>query len=278
MRIVDAHLHVWLGADERPLQPLSTFRHGAARPVELLLAEMAAAGVEQAVLVQPSSYGYDHGYLLECLARYPGKLAGVGLVDPKAPDAADRARRLDAAGIHGLRLYPRAEPDPAWLDSPASDPLWETAAELRMPICLFMEPRHAGRLARMVERHPETPVVVDHLSRPDPTEGPPYAGYRPILDLARFPNVHLKLSGIPAVSREPYPYRDVWPLVRLAYAAFGPRRLLWATDFPHILERCGYCACLELTTRVLSFLDPAHLPGILGGTARRLWARALGGV
>ena len=51
-----------------------------------------------------------------------------------------------------------------------------------------------------------------------------------LLDLARFANVHVKLCGLPALSKEAFPYRDAWPALRAITDAFGADRLMWASD------------------------------------------------
>ena len=63
-------------------------------PVELLNETMAEAGVDKAVIVQPIYYRYDNRYTAECLRRFPGKFAAIGLVDRQAPDAPDQLERL----------------------------------------------------------------------------------------------------------------------------------------------------------------------------------------
>ena len=67
---------------------------------------MAEAGVDRAVIVQPIYYRYDNRYVAECLRRFPGKYAAIGLVDRHAPDAPDQLERLIREdGFGGLRIH-----------------------------------------------------------------------------------------------------------------------------------------------------------------------------
>jgi 2-pyrone-4,6-dicarboxylate lactonase len=86
-----------------------------------------------------------------------------------------------------------------------------------------------------------TPVVVDHLGRPDvrePVDGPGFARFLRLM--REHVNVWTKLScperlsvsGPPALHGETRPYRDVLPFQQRVLAEF-PTRVLWGTDWPH---------------------------------------------
>ena len=90
--IVDAHVHVW--SDDTDRYPYDDGHEPKNEGgTELLRREMATAGVDRAVIVQPIYHGYDHRYVLEtALDRYPDQFAGVALVDPFADDAPAQLR------------------------------------------------------------------------------------------------------------------------------------------------------------------------------------------
>ncbi len=236
---------------------------------------MAASSVDRAVIVQPSCYGGDHTYLTETLRRYPDAFAAACLVDPTAPDAAEQLAVRHAEGYRGLRLNPAGASDDApWLDDPMTAPIWDKAAELGTIISLLILPHQMTRAAAMIARYPQVPVIIDHLGRPQVALGEPEGVYADTLALAQFPNVYMKISGLPVSSAEAYPYRDVWPYVQLALSHFGPDHCMWATDFPWITEQCGYDVCLRLVTEQFDFLTTAERRALLGGTAARLWGFA----
>ncbi|MGH2353881.1 MAG: amidohydrolase family protein, partial [Chloroflexota bacterium] len=221
----------------------------------------------------PSAYGWDHTYVAETLRRYPGRFVGACLVDPLSGDEAPR--RLEQLtqqhGFQGLRLNPAAYQGGTWLDEPATHPLWRKAAQLGTIVSLLIRPEQMRRAETMIAKHPDVRVIIDHLGRPAVKEGPPYAGFQDTLRLARYPNTYVKVSGIPVVSQQEYPYRDVWPVIRLVLDAWGPERLMWATDFPHIVRQCGYQRCLELVTEHLDCLTATDREWLLVRTAHSLW-------
>lgn len=270
--VVDAHLHTWsLDTARYPITP-GAFTPRIPGDPETLRGLMQASGVDRAVIVQPSCYGTDHTYVTETLRRYPGAFAAACLVDPLAPDAAEQLTARNAEGYRGLRLNPAAASDAAaWLDDPMTAPLWDRTAELGTIISLLILPHQMTRAARVIARYPQVPVIIDHLGRPQVSLGEPEGVYADTLALAQFPNVYMKISGLPVSSAEAYPYRDVWPYVQLALSHFGPDHCMWATDFPWITEQCGYDACLRLVTEEFDFLSAAARRALLGDTAARLW-------
>ena len=99
--IVDSHLHIW--SDDRDRYPRADTPYRAS--VELLLDYLDEAGVDHAVIVLPMYYRYDNRVLADTLKQHPGRFAGVGVLDPREAEAADRLNGLVADdGIRGVRL------------------------------------------------------------------------------------------------------------------------------------------------------------------------------
>jgi L-fuconolactonase len=126
----------------------------------------------------------------------------------------------------------------------------------------------APLIERVAARHPRLPQVFDHLGLP--VDARDLGALSVIRGLAALPGVHLKLSGMYALSVDGYPYEDVWPWAEGAIEAFGPERTLWASDWPLSMESASHADLLALVGR-LPFLDEAARAAILSGTARRLW-------
>ncbi len=273
MTIVDSHLHVW--SDDAERYPWDTrFLPPPHEPAtaEMLLEEMEAAGVDKAVLVQPSNYAYDNSYLADCLKRYAGRFAGVALLDPLDPQAPKLLEDLYLQhGIQGMRLYPTRDLGSTWLNDPVTFPLWEKAEELGLPFICFIAPQQVPMLEVMLARFPGVKVVIDHMGRPIADEAPPYSLYQAVVRTGFYPNTYVKVSGLPVTSREGYPYRDVYKFVRMLYGSFGPERMMWATDFPHILRQCGYQKALELARTKIPFFTDEDREWILGKTALSVW-------
>jgi predicted TIM-barrel fold metal-dependent hydrolase len=236
MRIVDTHVHVWPLDDapgHRPAPGAKVRPPAAPAPVEWLLEDMDEYGVERCVLVQSSAFGWDNTYMVECLERYPERFRAIGLVDPLAADNARALEAWMARGLSGFRLHPLYYPDePSWLDSAQNDALWAAARDTGAILQVHLWPRHAPALGRMIERHPEVRVIVDHLGKPDVTEPPPYPSFDPVLRLADYPNTWVKIGDYQIASRQEFPWPDTWPFVARLRERFGAGRMLWGTGYP----------------------------------------------
>ena len=83
-----------------------------------------------------------------------------------------------------------------------------------------------------------------------------------VLKLAAYPNVAVKASMLPALSSEPYPYRNIHGYVRAAYDAFGPRRLFWGANLSRL--SCSYRQAVTLFTENLPWLSGHDLEWVMG--------------
>ena len=277
--ILDAHVHVWQANTVlyRPGPPAGSVDEEIDAPAGLLLHEMRASGVDGAILVQPSNYGFDNRYLADCLGRYPGRFAGVARIDPVDASAASRLGMwVQRHGIRGLRIAPLRILDGEWVNDPRISPLWDKAVELAIPVCFQGKRGQMGALVALVDRlsasFPTLRIALDHMGHPDVRAGTGHPHFTRLLALARREHIYVKVSGHYGLSREPYPYRDTWPIMQALFEHFGPQRLMWGTDFPYILFHCGYARALALVREELPFLTAEDKEWILGKTAATLWA------
>lgn len=270
--IVDAHTHVWSG----DLRAYPWAPHDQVPPptspasAEDLLRTLDRVGVAGAVCIQPRVYGYDHAYLNSIMQANRDRVAGVCIVNPVRPSGPAELRSLVRDhGYRGLRLNPMSSSDPSWLDGPEGVLLWEAAIDLGLVVSVLIDPPQLPRLVTAAHRYPDAQIVVDHLGRCTPRT--PVEQSEILVRLADLPNVSVKVSALSSLSDEPDPYRGLHPLIEACYRAYGPHRLVWGTDFPHILANGPYELALDAVRRAMPFIEPAGLPAILGGNARRLY-------
>jgi L-fuconolactonase len=280
--VADGHLHVFRAVSERyPREVHALFPADLEASVEGLLERMHEAGVDRAVLVPLSPHDE---YLRECLARYPATFAGVGVHDPTSADpAGDARRRHEDVGLQGLRVHHLGDPAVSDAEQLEAWPLLDAMAELDLVLWFYPPPEQLPVLPLVLDALPALRVMLNHLGfcprgyemdehgRPRiRTELPP-ATLPSVLELARYPTVHVMFSGHYAFSQEAYPYADLRPVSERAYRAFGAARLMWASDYPWIAKEPGYPRMLELVEQQLPRLSPTERAEILGGTAERLF-------
>ena len=275
---VDAHVHVWQSSPHFPDPRATIVSPMSEVPLELLRNYMDEHGVDRAVLVQPVYPGEDNALVANCAAAEPDRFVAVCVVDPRGPEAPDRLEYwARVRGCRGLRLRPVLEGEGEVFGAPSADSLWERARDLKLVVNVLARPKHLKTLDALAERYPEVTIIVDHLAHPPADEGLKSPAMKALLDLARRPNVHVKPTGYYYYSREGYPYSDCDALFRAVYAVYGPKRLIWGSDFPHVLLKTGYGRTLKHYEKRYDYLSAEALDLILGGNASRLyWAAAAG--
>jgi predicted TIM-barrel fold metal-dependent hydrolase len=139
------------------------------------------------------------------------------------------------------------------------------AAPLPPANVLFWGNLDAG--TALIDRHPDTRFIIDHLGimqpRVPPAPSQPWADLPKVLELAKRPNAVIKVSGACTLSREPYPFPDIWhPLARV-FDAWGFDRCLWGTDWTRAFAVVNYEQAVEpfLKTDRLSDAERAMLMG-----------------
>lgn len=237
---VDIHPHVISTDTKRhPLAPLggtqSTWSRDRPTPFEKLVEAMDAAGVDKAAIVQASTaYGHDNSYVAEAIAAHPKRFTGVFSVDVLAPDAVDKMRHWIDQGFSGMRLFTTGSTMPGqqtWFDDPRSFPAWEFAGKAGIPVCMQMTQQGFPQLRGLIERFPNVKFILDHLGRPQLTDGPPYSADAAFFDLARYKNVYLKatpLNFAPPQWGKATPETFFGKLVE----TFGASRIAFGSNFP----------------------------------------------
>ncbi|MCY4640203.1 MAG: amidohydrolase family protein [Chloroflexi bacterium] len=273
MSVVDTQIH-FRPADspDRPADPtVHTGLGDEPFGPERFLPMMDGCGVDRAVIVPPGFSPANNDYALECVAAHPGRFGVMGLVDPTAEETPGLiARWRSEPGMLGVRGSVTELGRARWSSDEAAERFWAASAEHRVPVAV-MAADALDYVDELLARHPSLPLSVDHLGLPRIGAEWSDAWYRQIEALARRPRLVLRLSTLPARSREPFPFADTHPLARHAYETFGPERLLWGTDHTQTLgrRRATYCEELRLVSEGLDFLSAGEREAILGGNALR---------
>lgn len=171
--------------------------------------------------------------------------------------------------MRGLRVVTWTEPE-LMLDDPRIDPLWRSASELQIPVCVLTNFRQVPRLQRVLEGFGTMRLALDHLGLPRLDDGPHFSNEQAIFDLARFPNFYGKFSSWTIAAAAKNGDRACAGLFRRLVDSFGPQRLMWGTNFPASNDR-SYRGFVDFAHEQLSFLSSEDRRWIFGDTALSLW-------
>jgi len=271
---IDAHVHVWTSDTKQyPLAP--GFRREQMQPpnfpVEELLSHARPCGVSRIVLIQMSYYASDNSYMLDTMRRFPGAFSGVAVIDETARPR-DVMRRVAKQGVHGFRISPKGRPLERWLDTPGMAAMWRCGSEENLSMCCLIDPDAVPSVDRMCEKFPETPVVIDHIARIRADSKIWDEEVKELCNLARHKLTTVKISAFYALSKQQSPYLDLAPVIRRLLEAYGPERLMWATDCPfQVQDGHTYLDSISLIRDRLDFVSESDRQWLLRKTAERVF-------
>ncbi len=283
MEIIDAQLHLWEATPTGPWDdPPNMFELSNPFTNEAAVAAMDALGISAAVISPPPAYRvrtpgsffrYNCNYAQTAVARYPGRFGFVTHYDHNDPDIDNliSGTRLQAGGL-GLRVVVRS--DEEWEDFHAGryEGVFSSAEKHDVPIMLFVS-GHVAEAGPVARAHPRLQLIIDHLGIRQPPwmkrDPEPFQDLPLLLELAQYPNIAVKISGVPALSRERYPYSDLWPHLLRIVDAFSPERLMWGTDITRVRSLHNYSEALDYL-RYAKELSDGDKERLLGGTLRRI--------
>jgi predicted TIM-barrel fold metal-dependent hydrolase len=155
--------------------------------------------------------------------------------------------------------------------------VFAAAQRQSVPVCIWT-PRRLPELVPVVQKFSDLQFVIDHLGLPQTTslcrrDGVPFQRLPDLLSLARFPNVAVKITGVPSLSVEPFPFSDVWPPLHRVFSAFGLGRVMWGSNWRAVGpygETIDYIRdTTELTASDKTLLLGATLRSIFGWPSPR---------
>jgi len=268
--ICDAHLHVFGPKEEFPVVAGALYEPPVA-PLEAYLSVAQPLGIGRFVLVQPSVYGNDNRCLLGALDAL-GPTIARGVVDVgglRPPDEllSDWHRR----GVRAFRLHTHGPARPGVADRWVAD--LDRAAGMAADLGWHLDLLAPGWLTEALMpalARLNVDFCLAHLGLLAADDGMKWTGFQRLLNLVREqPSCWIKLTGLYRVSTRA-DCADVAPMVE-ALAAAAPDRLVWGTDFPHVLAAGGIDTATQLQ-RLLGWIPAGPVRHkILWRNAARLY-------
>lgn len=282
--VIDAHHHVWdLSVRD---QDWITGRELAPLRRDFLLADLEpearAAGITATVLVQTIDVAEETPEFL-ALAQDSDLVAGVvGWTDLTSPDVtrALTALREGTGGEYlvGIRHQVQGEPDPRWLVRPDVLRGLAAVAEAGLVYDVVVRPHQLAAVQEAAQLLPGLTFVLDHAGKPAIASGE----LRPWADavrlLASLPNTVCKLSGLVTEGDwDQWSVEDLRPYADTVLDVFGPRRLMFGSDWPVCRLAATYAEVIAAAGELTAALHPAERHEVFAQTALRTYGLTVTG-
>jgi predicted TIM-barrel fold metal-dependent hydrolase len=235
----DCHVHVVGLQAEYPMVAQRHYTPGSA-PIEALRAHMAACGLERAVIVQPSVYGFDNRCLLESLRQLGDAARGVAVVADDASD--DELRVLAAQGVRGLRvnLESAGVRDPKAIGQALA--YWaERVAFLDWHLQVYASLDVIAAATPHV-RSLSVPVVLDHFAMAPLLTADGDVRLEAVRSLLRAGRAYVKLSAPYRLGHSEGDPNQAATRLASSYLQANPEQVLWGSDWPHTNREPGKTA------------------------------------
>ena len=225
----DCHTHIFGDPGRFPFTATRTYTPEPASVDELRRLHRALH-VARVVIVQPSVYGTDNSCTLDALRQLGATARGVAVIDDATPDST--LDEMHRAGVRGIRLNLETGgvTDPA-----VARQRFQRAVDRihrrNWHIQIFTRPSVIEGIEDLVLKSP-VPVVFDHFGGAQAARGVQQPGFAALVNLVRSGHAYVKISAPYLSSTRAPAYPDVTPLAEALITA-NPRRLLWATNWPH---------------------------------------------
>lgn len=289
-RFVDAHVHLWQLTRLRYPWLMPPFADdGPNGSVEAIAKDYTladyfadASGYPMEKLVHIDAGAHPDDALAE--TKWLQSLAAEtdhpdAIVAFAALDAPDVERLLAAhaehANVRGIRHILNWHSDPKrtytprnLLDDDAFARGYALLGKYSLSFDLQIYPNQMQQAAALAARHPEVPVILNHMGMPvdaDLTEW--RAGLKA---LAALPHAAVKISGMGFIDRQ-WTTASMRPLILQVIETFGPQRCAFASDFPTDKLFNSYGKALDAYDDITKDFSADERDALFAGTAERIY-------
>jgi L-fuconolactonase len=234
---------------------------------------LSRTGFQGCVAVEARQMAKENDWLLSLARSHPVIKGVVGWVDLAAPDI---TTRLEALAIHpeikGFRHVVIDEPDEGFLLRDDFQRGITALGPFGFTYDLLILPQHMPAAVQLVRKFPQQRFVLDHLGLPDIRERQ-IASWKPgMKELAAFPNVFVKLSGLVfRADWQRWRPQDFTPYLNVALELFGPKRLMLGSNWPVCTVGGEFNAVISAYLDGIRALSSEDQSEILGGTSVRCY-------
>jgi L-fuconolactonase len=273
---IDAHHHLWKysAAEYGWITPEMRAIRRDFLPADLEEL-MHHFGIEGTVAVQARQTLEETSWLLGLAEKHSLIRGVVGWV-PLTEGAGVKRHLERFAGnkrLRGARHVIHDEADPRYILRDDFNAGVRALGEFGLLYDILIFERHLPAAIEFVDRHPKQVFILDHVAKPRIKERILAPWDRNLRELARRENVYCKLSGmVTEADHERWTPEILQPYIDVALAAFGPRRLMYGSDWPVTLLAGDYARWFGTVSNAIAGLSKDEQDRIMGGTAAEAYS------
>jgi len=268
--IIDAHQHFWHfePAEFAWIDDEMAVLRRDYLPDELW-SENAKAGVDAVVTVQARQSLVETEWLLELASKHPAIGAVVGWVPLASPDVQGHLERFSQnPALKAVRHVVQDEPDEHFLRDDRFNAGIDLLRQFGLTYDILIYDRQLPLAIEFVDGHTHQPFVLDHLAKPQVATNLLAPWRAKLCELARRENVMCKVSGLATqTGSNDWGLEDLRPYLDTVLEAFGPRRLMFGSDWPVCLLATTYARWYESIVHWAEPLTSGERSWLFGGAA-----------
>ena len=271
---IDSHQHFWrYSAAEYPWIAAGMERLARDWLPGDLAAVAAAEGIGGTIAVQARQSVEESRWLLALADAHPLVAGVVGWVDLQSEAVAESLASLSAhPKFVGVRHVVQDEPDDRFLLGAAFVRGIQQLRHFGLVYDLLLYPRQLSAAVELVARLPDQPFVLDHLAKPGIKAGAMQPWRADIERLATHPHVSCKISGlVTEAAWRGWKRSDFTPYLEVVLDAFGPKRLLFGSDWPVCLLAADYADVAGIAHDFLVRLSGPEQDAVWSGNATDIY-------
>lgn len=271
--VLDSHVHFWKykKSDYTWIDNNMEILQKDYLPSDLELT-LKRNNVDGCIAVQAITAEVESRFLAELSKTYPIIKGVVGWTDLKARDIEKRLADLnDYPSIVGIRHIVQSEPDD-FLYDPEFRSGVSLLKDFGFTYDILIFPRQLKAAVDFVSAFPDQTFILDHCGKPNVRNKELDVWKKGITELAMFPNVSCKVSGLITEAKwKEWSPADFYPYLDVIFEAFGTDRLLFGSDWPVMLLSGIYVQWKSLVEKYMEKFLTEDKEKVFGLNARRVY-------
>jgi L-fuconolactonase len=229
-------------------------------------------GLDACVAVQVQQTEVETHFLVELAKKYDFIKGVVGWIDFQNENIEERLRYFSQYPIiKGWRHIVQAEADDFLLRKDFQRGI-QALQPFNYTYDVLIYHHQLNQALEFISRFPDQKMIIDHCAKPAIVRGKIDEWKTAMQEMAKFPNVYCKLSGLLTEARwRQWKPADFYPYLDTVFDSFGTNRLLFGSDWPVILLSGMYVQWKSLLNKYMENFNDEEKEKVFGENAMRFY-------